>query len=314
MSIQLIEDACRIACLNIGVIYKSVPSDGEFHVADLADDFKGKNDARIKIFQDRQGGIVWNHKSGQRECFFVDDKRGGSGEPIPQAERERIQREQQQRQAEQQRKQDKAAGKARTIWETAKPAPPDHPYLLRKQIKPHGLRIGRWERSIQDDQGKFHRLTIDDVLLVPMFDAAGCLRSLQAIFKGTHPELDRDKDFLPGSAIAGLFSWIGAKSNPVFIVEVYATAASLHEETNCRVYVAFSAGNLMAVGKIIRTHLPDTGIIFVADNDENTLGNPGVTRANEAASEADAKVYIPPIAGDYNDWTIYVRSLENERG
>ena len=53
MSMQHIEDACRTACENIGVVYKSVPPDGVFHVADLADDHKGKNDGRIKIFQDR---------------------------------------------------------------------------------------------------------------------------------------------------------------------------------------------------------------------------------------------------------------------
>lgn len=314
MTRNSIESACRTACETIGVIYKTVPADGLFHVADLADDHKGKNDARIKIFQDRQGGIVWNHKSGQRETFFVNDSRGGSGEPIPPAERDRIQREQQRRQADQLKRQDKAARKAQSIWQVAKPAPPNHPYLVRKQIKPHGLRLGRWERSIQDDQGKFHKLIIDDVLLVPMFDAAGSLRSLQAIFKETHPELDRDKDFFPGAGIAGLFWWIGAKSNPVFVAEGSATAASLHEETGCRVYIAFSAGNLMAIGRAIKSRLPDTELIFCADNDQNTAGNPGVTRATDAAAAVGAEVYIPPFAGDYNDYVIYKRSLENERG
>lgn len=130
MSLQSIEDACRTACEAIGVDYKLVPADGEFHRADLADDHKGKNDASIKIFPDQQGGIAWNHKSGQRETFFVNDRRGGSADPIPPAERERIQREQQRRQAEQQRRQDKVARKAQVIWEAAKPAPSDHPYLL----------------------------------------------------------------------------------------------------------------------------------------------------------------------------------------
>lgn len=314
MSLQSMEDACRTACETIGVAYKPVPADGEFHRADLADDSKGRNDASIKIFPDRQGGIVWNHKSGQRESFFVNDRRGGSGEPIPTAERERIQREQQHRQADQQKRQDKAARKAQSIWQIAKPAPPDHPYLLRKQIKPHGLRLGRWERSIKDDQGKFHKLIIDDVLLVPMFDEVGSLRSLQAIFKETHPELGRDKDFFPCAGIAGLFWWIGAKSDPVFIAEGVATAASLHEETGCRVFIAFSAGNLLAVSKTIRERLPDTELIFCADNDQNTLGNPGVTRATDAAAAVGAEVYIPPFAGDYNDYVIYKRSLENERG
>jgi Uncharacterized protein conserved in bacteria len=252
-------------------------------------------------------------KATSNKAFFTNNIRE-SRQPISSAELERIKHEQQKRQSEQQSKQDKAAGKARKIWDTAKPAPLNHPYLVRKQIKSHGLKLGNWERSTQDSQGKFHKLIINDVLLVPMFDAAGSLRSLQAIFKAPHPELGRDKDFLPGAGIAGLFGWIGAKSNPIFIVEGWATAASLHENTNCRVYVAFSAGNLMAVGKIIRTHLPNTEIIFVADNDENTLGNPGVTRANEAAGEVDAKVYIPEMVGDYNDWTIYLRSIENEHG
>ncbi|MDO9046996.1 MAG: toprim domain-containing protein [Methylobacter sp.] len=312
MSQQSIEDACRTACEAIGVIFKNVEADGLFHVADLADDHKGKNDARIKIFQDSQGGIVWNHKSGQRESFFVNDSRGGSGEPLPQAERERIQREQQQRQAEQQRKQDKAAGKAQAIWQAAKPAPPDHPYLVRKQIKPHGLRIGHWERSIQDDQGKFHKLIIDDVLLAPMFDSAGSLRSLQAIFKETHSELSRDKDFLPGAGIAGLFGWIGAKTEKVLIAEGFATAATLHEESGYRVYIAFTANNLMAVGGIVREKLPDAETIFCADNDIQTPGNPGLTKATEAAQAVGGSVTVPPIHGDFNDYAIYLKGLNHD--
>jgi putative DNA primase/helicase len=313
MALQSIEDACRIACEAIGVTYKCVTADGLFHTADLTDDHRGTSDARIKIFQDRLGGIVWNHKSGQRKSFFVDDKRGGgSVEPIPQAERERIQREQHQRQAQQQHKQDKAAGKARTLWESAKPAPPDHPYLLRKQIKPHGLRLGRWERSIKDDQGKFHKLIIDDVLLVPMFDAAGSLRSLQAIFKETHPELKRDKDFLPSGCLAELFGWIGAKTEKVLIAEGFATAATLHEDTGYRVYIAFTANNLLAVGRIVREKLPDIEIIFAADNDTKTPGNPGLTKATEAAQAVGGSVAVPPIHGDFNDYAIYLKGLHND--
>lgn len=169
MSTQSIEDACRTACEAIGVIYKSVPADGVFHVANLADDHKGKNDGRIKVFQDRQGGIVWNFKSGDKQTFFVNNH-SPKGESMPQAERERIQREQQRRAVELKQRQDKAAQRARAIWQAAPPAPGDHPYLLRKQIKPHGLRLGVWNRTIQDDQGKHHKLKIDDALLLPMFD------------------------------------------------------------------------------------------------------------------------------------------------
>jgi putative DNA primase/helicase len=313
MAMQSIEDACRTACEAIGVIYKSVPADGLFHVADLADDHKGKNDARIKIFQDRQGGIVWNHKSGQRESFFVDDKRGGGAvDPMPQAERERIQREQQQRQAEQQRKQNKVAGKARTIWETAKPAPPNHPYLQRKQVNPQGLRVGTWKRTIQDDQGKRYPLIIENTLLVPMYDQTGVIRSLQGIFAEKHPDLNRDKDFLAGGGLAGLFGWIGAKTERLIICEGFATGATLHEDTGYRVYIAFTANNLLAVGRIVREKLPDAEIIFCADNDTKTPGNPGLSKATEAAQAVGGSVAVPPIQGDFNDYAVYLKGLGSD--
>lgn len=312
MSLQSIEDACRTACKAIGVDYKSVPADGEFHRADLADDSKGSNDASIKIFPDLLGGIAWNHKSGQRETFFVNDRRGGSGKPIPPAERERIQREQQRRQAEQQRKRNKAACKAQAIWQAAKPAPPDHPYLLRKQIKPHGLKVGRWERSIETEPGKFKKIVIENSLILPMYDQTGVTRSLQGIFAEKHPELERDKDFLPGGGLAGLFWWIGAKTEKVLICEGFATGGTLHEESGYRVYVAFTANNLLAVGRIVREKLPDAEIVFAADNDQ-TPGNPGLTKATEAARAVGGSVAVPLIHGDFNDYAIYLKGLNHDK-
>ena len=99
MTKQTIEAACRNACESIGVDYKPVPTDGLFHTADLTGDHKGKNDGRIKIFQDRQGGIAWNHKSGVKQTFFINRL---AGEPTPQVDHEHIQREQQRRQLGQQ--------------------------------------------------------------------------------------------------------------------------------------------------------------------------------------------------------------------
>jgi putative DNA primase/helicase len=311
MTHNSIESACRIACEAIGVIYKSVPCDGAFHVADLADDHKGKNDARIKIFQDRQGGICWNHKSGAQQTFFVNNNRE-SGEPTPPAELERIKREQQRRQVEQQTRQDKAASRARSIWQAAKPAPEDHPYLARKQVKPHGLRVGIWKRTVQDEHGKYHPLLIGNVLLLPMVDQTGVIRSLQAIFAEKHPDLNRDKDFLPGGGLAGLFWWIGAKTEKVLIAEGFATAATLHEESGYRVYMAFTANNLMAVGRIVREKLSNAEIVFCADNDIQTPGNPGLTKATEAAQAVGGSVTVPPIHGDFNDYAICLKGLDND--
>lgn len=309
MSEQSLEDACRAACLAVGVEYKDVPNDGNWHSADLADDHRGKNDGRIKVFPDRQGGIVWNHKSGEKQNFFTNSKLSKSEQA---ADRSWIEAEQRRRQAEQATRLDKAARKALTIWQAAAPAPADHPYLLRKQIKPHATRVGRWQRVIKNDAGQRQTLTVENALLLPMHDAAGSIRSLQAIFPEKHPQLDRDKDFLPGGGLAGLFWWIGSRTDKVLICEGFATAATLYEENGNRVYMAFTANNLLAVGRIVRERLPKATIVFAADNDK-TPGNPGLTKAEEAAIEVDGLVASPPIHGDFNDYAIFLKGNTDDQ-
>lgn len=293
-------DRAREACERAGIEYKSVPLDGEWHAANLADDPRGRGDGRIKLFPDGQGGIVWNHKTGEKQNFFLDRH---SAKPISPEERARIKAEQERRQQERRERQNRAARRARAIWSTATPAPADHPYLLKKHIQPHGARLTTWQRSYEDKSGK-HKLTVENALILPLADAAGRIRNLQAIFPAESLELGRGKDFLPFGETAGLFWWIGTeKTDPVLIAEGFATAATLHKETGYRVYIAFTAGNLLAVGLIVRKHLPAVKIIFAADNDK-TPGNPGLTKANEAALAVDGFVACPPIAGDFNDYAL----------
>lgn len=309
MNSQHLDEACRSACELIGVDYQSVAADGQWHVADLTDDHKGKNDARIKLFADRQGGIVWNHKSGEKQTFFVNRMQGAA---MPE-ERERIAREQQRRQTELLQRQHKAAQRAKAIWQQAELAPDNHPYLTRKQIKPHGVRVGTWRRTIKNAEGKPCQRVIDNALLVPMFDASGKIRSLQAIFPEKCPDLERDKDFLPGGGLTGLFWWLGAKTEKVLIAEGFATSASLHEETAYRVYMAFTANNLLAIGQIVREKLPDAELVFCADNDK-TLGNPGLSKATEAAQAVGGSVAVPPMHGDFNDYAAFLRGAVNDSG
>ncbi|MBF0510159.1 MAG: hypothetical protein HQK57_14695 [Deltaproteobacteria bacterium] len=77
----------------------------------------------------------------------------------------RMQEIEAQAKAEKEQNQKAAAVKARKVWDQAKPAPDDHPYLKRKQIKPYGTRI--------DDKGN---------LLVPIYNEADDLISIQTIF------------------------------------------------------------------------------------------------------------------------------------
>ena len=71
--------------------------------------------------------------------------------------------------------------------------------------------------------------------------------------------------------------------------------------------VAFNTSNLKPVAKALRQKYPHLQIILAADNDAGTEGNPGVTKAQEAAEAVDGLVAVPrflnPTANltDFND-------------
>lgn len=303
-----IEAAGMAACATVGIIYKAYPFDGLFHVTDSTDGKPRNGAGRIKFFADGQGGIACNWKTAHTQAFFVN---GTATAKLDPAELERIKREQQKRESEKLKGYDRAALKAVQIWNKAAPAPIDHPYLNIKQIQPHGARLASWERTIIDDAGKRKKLIIDGCLIIPLFNSAGQMRSLQAIFPDRHPLLARNKDFLHGGQLAGLFWWVGPKSETVLICEGFATAATLHEETGSRIYLAYTAGNLLVVGQTIRQKLPNAEIVFCADNDTNTAGNPGLSKATAAAEAVGGSVAVPPIAGDFNDYAISLKAVSD---
>lgn len=294
-----ISDACIAACENMGIRYQQFQPDDQFHPVDAIDGKPGNKAGRIKLFADGQGGIVFNFKTGQQQPFFINSKQG---ERASTEELERIRREQQRRDREKLKAYDLAAHRAVEYLRPTQPASPDHPYLVRKRIKPHRARAGTWRRTIKNQLGERVEIAIENSLIIPMFNKDGKIRSLQAIFPETHPALNRDKDFLPGSQLFGLFFWFGPMTDEILIPEGFATAASLYEETGNRVYMAFTANNLMTVCRYIRGKLPDNEIIVCADNDANTSGNPGLTKATEAAEAIGARVAVPPITGDFNDF------------
>ena len=163
---------------------------------------------------------------------------------------------------------------AERIWHAAPPADQEHPYLARKGIAPHGLRVFK------------------GALVVPIRDAAGVLHSLQFIGAGG------TKRFLKGGRVAGLHSLIGICDKVVCIAEGYATGASIHAATGHAVAVAFNAGNLRPVAIATRQHHPDTRLIVCADDDADTPGNPGLTHARDAAHTASAFVAVPAFGAD----------------
>jgi len=96
------------------------------------------------------------------------------------------------------------------------------------------------------------------------------------------------------------------------ICEGYATGASLYEATGIPTVVAFNAGNLPKVAKELKNEHPDVDFIICADNDKWTSGNPGRTKAKEAAEVLSGIVAYPKFKrsdidkyGKPTDWNDY---------
>jgi putative DNA primase/helicase len=224
-----------------------------------------------------------------------------------------------QREAEEEERHAKAAARAREILATATDAPADHPYLVRKGIKPYGIKfVPEWVKEWTDeDTGEVHRKTVKDVLLIPIRGPESReIVSLQAIFPSSKNALGRDKDFLSGGRKRGCYFVIGKPveidGRMLFVIcEGYATAASIHKATGACVIVAFDAGNLAEVTKSIADAAPEgTRIVVAGDNDlwtDKPVPNPGATRAREAAAGVGGVVALPVFSSlegkptDFND-------------
>lgn len=171
------------------------------------------------------------------------------------------------------------------ILSRAQKADFSHAYLLSKGVRLFG--------DVLEYRG---------ALVLPLRDADGELHSLQ--FIGT----DGTKRFLSGGRIAGCyFALCDKPCGPIVIVEGCATGSSVHDATDHAVVCAMHAGNLLAVAQALRSKWPDRDIIIAGDNDQFTDGNPGVTKATEAAIAIGARLAVPHFADmtskptDFND-------------
>lgn len=131
-------------------------------------------------------------------------------------------------------------------------------------------------------------------VLVPLRDAAGTVWNVQIINKAGK------KLFLKNGRKSGLFHLIGEPpvgASALCIAEGYSTAASIHLATGWPVVVGIDAGNLPPVAVAVRGMFPEAVIIISADDDSDTPGNPGLTKANQAAALVGAAVCIPNLKG-----------------
>ncbi len=252
-------------------------SNGKLHRFHVEGDKPGSKNGWYILFGDGlPAGAFGCWKRGVSETWCAKSDR-----ELTQAQREQNRRRmieaQKAREAEETERRWAAKDKALLLWKAAQPASDNHPYLVKKGVKCHGLRLHK------------------GLLVIPMRDSAGNLHSLQFIDDAGN------KRFLSGGRKKGCYFVLGSPVDSLCIAEGYATAATIHESTGFPVAMAFDAGNLLAVAVALRAKFPCIEITLCADNDENTPDNPGLTKAREAAAAIGALLAVPPIAGDFND-------------
>lgn len=261
---------------------------------------RGDDAGRAKLFRNGEGGIVYDWRT--RETWIWQAQREPRrSEAEQRAWRERIERERREAEALRQEGERRAAERAKAIWSKAQPAPADHAYLAAKRVQALGLRLYRGPLAIGG-------MRCDGALLVPMQNAAGDMVNLQFIAP------NGDKRFLPGGRKAGACSIIGKPEGAIAIAEGFATGASIHESSGLVMAVAFDAGNLGAVASELRTKYPEARIIVCGDDDYRTEGNPGLTKAREAARAVGALLAVPDFGANRPDGATDFNDMARERG
>lgn len=139
------------------------------------------------------------------------------------------------------------------------------------------------------------------VLQIPVRDIHGKLWGLQYIS-------DESKRFLSGSKVDSCFHTIGESlkegfTGTVFLAEGFATGSSIFQATGKTVIIAFNAGNLVSVARILRDTYKEIEIIVCGDDDRFTVINGdqinnGRIKAEKAGLLAHAKVIFPVFESD----------------
>ena len=256
-----------------GLKLKGMPQmDGKWHRVPVEGDRKGQLSGSYRGFLDgRPAGQIMNYKTGEKAVQWV-----ATGSRLDPEELARVKADSQARraslEAEIAETQAKTAKRAYAVYINAAEAPQNHPYLEKKQVKAHGLKL--------DENGN---------LLVPMRDEKGFLWNLQVIKE------DGTKRFLKGGRKTGLMHVIGEGNGPLLIAEGYATAASLEKATGRQVAIGFDAGNLGPVAEALRAKEPERTLVIAADDDHGKERNAGLARAQIAAEAVKAELIVPPL-------------------
>lgn len=319
-AIQNVQDSFGEALRAAGLQLAGAPiMDGKLHrVRVEGNSGSGRDGAYVGHLDGQPSGFIQNHKTGLKTNWTA------SHSPLTSVDRAAIaagivaRRLARDREMENQHK--LAAENAARIWDAAAPCE-SHPYLTRKAIQPHGIRVATAE-TIQiadtlyrsETGERDHNFRAGD-LIVPAYGSNGDLATFQAI------RANGRKGFAKGGRLVGASYVIGDTQSPgsILVAEGFATAATLHELTGQPVAVAFSSGNLRPVAEVLRLRFPERAIGIAGDNDHHAprtldyAGKPkpniGVKKAIEACKAIAGFPVLPrfPASSDGSDWNDHAK-------
>lgn len=277
-SLSNIEAQFAIAMAGYDLAPPDIVADGLRHRFDAPDDKKGKKSAWYILHSDGvPAGAFGNWKTDLSEKWC-----GKSDQVLTPAERAeyraRIDKARQDAEFMRLQLEGEAAAKCVRILAGARDATDDNPYCVRKGIKPYGLKEFKDKRT----------------LIVPIREATGAITSVQFIYE------DGSKRLKSNGKVKGCYYSFGGKpADTLLVCEGFATGASLYAVTGYPVAVAFNAGNLEPVARVLRGKLPGIRIIVCADDDKfKESGNTGLIKAKAASAAVGGLLAVPVFQSD----------------
>jgi len=166
-----------------------------------------------------------------------------------------------------------------------KQAPPNHPYLVKKQLSNEGVMWDGLE------------------LLFPMVDVLGFFKTFHRIFPNGAKKMSWAL-----SPQGGMVALSNKITNPIRICEGWATGKAIQEAVGGTVMCAIPCGNVPHVVSAIAQEYPGMDIIICPDNDQwkaqeinpktgKHKPNSGIYYAKKAAANFDLKINPPDFTG-----------------
>lgn len=234
---------------------KFIANDRETRVYVKGDKDKQKS-GTIKLAHVGDAVIGWfrNHRSGETIKLGVPT----NGKRISHAELAQMHRDMEIKRI---RENSEAAERATRTWHNADAVNPNHPYIVKKGIRPISCR------------------QYNDSIIIPAIDTSKRIKTIQFI----NPQ--GEKFFMVGGAKRGHFCPLAPIKDELKVVlcEGWATGCSILMATGLPVIVAFDASNLVPVAESLQTLHSTKEWLICADNDIYTEGNPGRLAAEKAA-------------------------------